>query len=175
MYYGKIETCDTANGEGVRVTLFVSGCTRHCKNCFNPETWDFWYGEEFTGKTIAWLIDLLKPDHISGLTILGGEPMEPSNQASIFALLSAVRDQFGDSKNIWMYTGCTYGKDFNDQFSKYVTSWTYGIFDMIDVLVDGEFIEEKKNLMLKFRGSENQRVINMPETLKTRKVVLYLE
>ena len=175
MHYGKLETLDTANGEGLRTTLFVSGCRRHCPGCFNPDTWDFNYGKLFTEETIDWVLELLRPDQIAGLTLLGGEPFEPENQEDLLYLLAHVKERYPE-KNVWAYTGCTYERDLKPGVnSMYQTEFTADLLDKIDILVDGEFIEEKKNLMLKFRGSENQRIINLPKTLETGSVVLYME
>ena len=171
MYYGALKKTDVANGEGVRVTLFVSGCTHHCKNCFNPETWNFCYGKPFTKETEDEIIEALKPDYISGLTLLGGEPMEPQNQAVLLPLLKRVRETFGSTKNIWCYTGYTLETDLLKP-SRARCEYTDEMLKNIDTLVDGEFMENLKNLMLKFRGSSNQRIINVPETLKSNEVVL---
>lgn len=175
MHYGKIEALDTANGEGLRTTLFVSGCRRHCPGCFNPDTWDFNYGKEFTEDTIDWILELLRPTPVAGITLLGGEPFEPENQEDLLYLLSYVKEKYPE-KNVWAYTGCTYERDLKPGVnSMYQTKFTADLLDKIDVLVDGEFIESKKNLVLKFRGSENQRIINLPKTLETGSVVLYME
>lgn len=171
MNYGAIKKTDVANGEGVRVSLFVSGCTHHCKNCFNPETWNFCYGKPFTQETEDEIIEALKPNYIKGLTLLGGEPMEPQNQERLLPLLKRVKKEFGDSKNIWCYTGYTLEDDLLSP-SRARCEHTDELLKHIDTLVDGEFVEELKDLMLKFRGSSNQRVINVPETLKENKVVL---
>lgn len=171
MNYGAIKKTDVANGEGVRVSLFVSGCTHHCKNCFNPETWNFCYGKPFTQETEDEIIEALKPNYIKGLTLLGGEPMEPQNQERLLPLLKRVKKEFGDSKNVWCYTGYTLENDLLSP-SRARCEHTDEMLKHIDTLVDGEFVEELKDLMLKFRGSSNQRVINVPETLKENKVVL---
>lgn len=173
MYYGALKKTDVANGEGVRVTLFVSGCTHHCKNCFNQETWNFCYGKPFTKETEDEIIEALKPSYISGLTLLGGEPMEPQNQAALLPLLKRVRETFGNTKNIWCYTGYTLESDLLKP-SRARCEYTDEMLKNIDTLVDGEFIENLKNLMLKFRGSSNQRIINIPETLKSNEVVLQM-
>lgn len=175
MNYGKLETLDVANGEGLRVTLFVSGCRHHCKNCFNPETWSFRYGDPFTVDTIDKISELMRPDQIAGLTLLGGEPFEPENQEELISLLAYIKDRYPE-KTVWAYTGCVYEEDLKlGANSMYHTKDTPILLDLIDVLVDGPFIEEKKNLMLKFRGSENQRIIDMKKTLETGAVVLYME
>ena len=173
MYYGNIKRYDIADGEGVRVTLFVSGCTNCCKGCFQPETWDFHYGNEYTGKTEQELIDALSDSNISGLTLLGGEPFEPENQRELVKLLRRVRNELPD-KTIWSYTGFVYEKDLVPRGRKHCEV-TDEMISMLDVLVDGPFMEELKDIRLVFRGSANQRVLNMKETLKQGKPVLYLE
>jgi len=147
MYYGEIKDCDIANGEGVRVSLFVSGCRNQCKGCFQPETWNFNYGREFTQETEKYILEKLKPEWIDGLSLLGGDPMEPENQNVLLPFLQKVKDKFPD-KTVWMYTGYTYEDIKNCTILKYV-----------DVLVDGKFIEEEKDITLQFRGSRNQRII----------------
>ena len=174
MYYGNIKPVDIANGEGVRVTLFVSGCRHHCKNCFNPETWNFNYGNEFSEETQNYLLNLLSSPFIKGLTLLGGEPMEPENQKDLLPFIKRVKEKFGDTKNIWCWTGFIYDKDLISGGRAH-TDYTDELISNIDVLVDGPFIENLKNLMLKFRGSSNQRVIDIKKTIKQNKVVLYLE
>lgn len=174
MNYGNIKKTDIANGEGVRVTLFVSGCTHHCKNCFNPETWDFNYGKPFTLEIEQTLINLLKPEYIKGLTLLGGEPFEPQNQKALLPFLKRIKEEFKDTKDIWSYTGFIYDKDLIPNGRAY-TEFTDEMLSLIDVLVDGPFVEDKKNIMLKFRGSSNQRVIDLKNTLKQGKIVLYLQ
>ena len=171
MNYGSLRGTDIANGEGVRVTLFVSGCTHHCKNCFNPETWDFCYGKPFTKEVEDEVIKLLEPDYIQGLTLLGGEPMEPKNQEALLPLVKRVREVYGNKKNIWCYTGYTLDRDLLGE-SRAKCEHTRELLENLDVLVDGPFIEDLKNLTLKFRGSSNQRIINVPETLKTNEIVL---
>lgn len=169
MYYGNIKNCDIADGLGVRVTLFVSGCTHHCRDCFQPETWDFHYGSEYTQDTEDRLIDMLSPSYIDGLTLLGGEPMEPCNQRELVRLLRRVRSTY-PGKNVWCYTGYTLESDLLCD-SRARCEVTDDLLGMIDVLVDGEFIPELKNISLAFRGSENQRLIDLNETLKTGSVV----
>ena len=170
MNYCEIKKCDIANGLGVRVSLFVSGCTHHCKGCFNPMTWDFSYGKKFTEETENEIIRLLSAPFINGLTLLGGEPMEPDNQRGLINLVKKVKELY-PQKNIWCYTGYTLEKDLQGS-GKAVCEVTQQMLSLIDVLVDGEFILEKKNISLIFRGSENQRIINLPQTLKTGKIVL---
>ena len=171
MNYGNIKNTDIANGEGIRVTLFVSGCTHHCKNCFNPETWDFCYGKPFTKEVEDNLIKMLEPDYIQGLTLLGGEPMEPKNQEALLPLVKRVREVYGNKKNIWCYTGYTLDRDLLGE-SRAKCKHTKELLENIDVLVDGPFIEDLKNISLKFRGSSNQRIINLPETLKQNEIIL---
>ena len=160
MNYASIRTCDIANGEGVRVSLFVSGCTHHCKGCFNEEAWDFAYGQPFTEKTESELIAALEPGHIAGLSILGGEPMEPENQRALVPFLRRVRDRFGLSKTVWVYTGCVLETQLMAP-SRWRTEVTDEFLSMVDVLVDGPFIEAEKDISLDFRGSANQRIIRL--------------
>ena len=171
MYYGNIKKCDIANGPGVRVSLFVSGCTHHCKGCFNEETWNFKYGEPFTEKTEEQILNLLKPSYVSGLTVLGGEPMEYVNQKDLLPFLKKVRETY-PKKTIWCYTGYVYEKDV---LGRMVSKWkiTKDILELIDVLVDGPFIEEQKDITLLFRGSSNQRLIDVPKSMKAGEVVLW--
>ena len=171
MHYGNINKCDVANGVGVRVTLFVSGCTNHCKGCFQPETWDFCYGRPYTQETENEVVEALRLPGRVGLTLLGGEPFEPENQRELVKLLRRIKNELPD-KNIWAFTGFIYDKDLTHGGRKYCEV-TDEMLSMIDVLVDGPFMEDKKNLTLKFRGSENQRLINVPETLKTNTVILW--
>lgn len=161
MYYGEIKKYDIANGEGVRVSLFVSGCTHHCKGCFNPETWDFKYGKEFDEKAEAEIFEQLDESVIDGLTLLGGEPMEPANQAAILPLLRKIARDY-PQKNIWCYTGYTLDVDLV-RGGRAFTENTEEILSYIDVLVDGEFVEELKDIRLVFRGSSNQRLIRLKE------------
>lgn len=169
MYYGKINENDIANGLGVRVTLFVSGCTHHCKNCFNPETWDFRYGREFTKETENYILDLCKRPHIKGLSLLGGEPFEKANQECVCHLLKRFKETY-PQKDVWCYSGYTFDKDMVEG-GKIYTPYTREMLSYIDYLVDGEFVEEKKNLMLKFRGSSNQRIIDVQRSLKENKTI----
>lgn len=175
MNYGNIKTYDIADGEGVRVTLFVSGCTHHCKGCFQPETWDFGYGKPFTRETEKELLAALSESYIAGLTLLGGEPFEPENQRVLVPFLRQVRELF-PRKTIWSYTGFLYEElvGINGKKSHARCEVTDEMLSLIDILVDGEFVEEKRNLMLQFRGSENQRVIDLKKTRNTGKVVAYL-
>ncbi len=170
MYVGQIITADSANGTGMRVSLFVSGCTNHCKGCFQPETWDFTYGRPYTPDMEDRLMKELAKSYYDGLTILGGEPFELSNQRELVKLIRRLRKELPD-RNIWMYTGFTYDKDLVPGGCRYIEC-TDEILDSIDMLVDGRFIEELKNITLTFRGSENQRIIDMKQTREQGKVVL---
>ncbi len=170
MNYGLIKKNDIANGTGVRVSLFVSGCTHHCKGCFNSETWDFNYGKEYTTETQDEILKALDFKHIAGLTLIGGEPMEPDNQRVLVKLVRAFKKKFPE-KNIWCYTGYTLEKDLLKE-SRVRCEVTDEILSYIDVLVDGKFEIDKRNLMLKFRGSENQRIILLKQTLETGKIIL---
>lgn len=165
MFYGKIKSCDIADGVGVRVTLFVSGCTHHCRGCFQPEAWAFDYGEPFTDAVQDQIITLLSPGYISGLTLLGGEPMEPDNQRALLPFIRRVKEAYPE-KTIWCYTGYTLEKNLLSK-SDARCEVTDELLDCIDVLVDGEYMEEKRNIMLQFRGSENQRLIDLKCTKKT--------
>ena len=171
MNYSAIKNYDIANGLGVRVTLFVSGCTHHCEGCFNEETWSFSSGKPFTKETEDEIIKLLSPDYIKGLTLLGGEPMEKVNQAALYPFVKRVKETYPD-KNIWCYSGYTL-----DEITKgrAHTDVTDALLGFIDVLVDGEFKKELYSVALKFRGSSNQRVIDLKDTLKHGKTVLLLE
>lgn len=170
MYYSQIRNCDVSNGTGVRVSLFVSGCRHHCKNCFNKETWDFKFGQEFTQDTVDYIIELLKPSYISGLTLLGGDPMEPENQRSILPLVKEVKTIY-PTKDIWCYTGYAYETDvLHEMGAKYAE--TLDLLKYIDVLVDGEFKEHLKNPLLKFRGSSNQRLIDVKKSLENGETIL---
>lgn len=170
MNYCNIKNCDIADGPGVRVTLFVSGCTNHCKGCFQPETWDFNYGEPFTKETEDKLIAMLEPHYIAGLTLLGGDPFEPSNQRALLPFVKRVRETFPD-KTIWAYTGFTY-EELKTDGSHPRCEVTDELLGLLDVLVDGRFVEEKKDLRLRFRGSSNQRIIDVRRTLASGEVVL---
>lgn len=160
MFYGEIKNNDIANGDGVRVSLFVSGCRNHCNGCFQKQTWDFNYGKEFTNETKNEIIALLKPSYISGLSILGGEPFEEENQRCLAPFLKTVKEIY-PKKNIWCWTGYIYEKDLLSPNGKKRCEVTDEMLKYIDILVDGPFIEENKNIMLKFRGSENQRILKI--------------
>lgn len=168
MNYATIKNCDIANGPGVRVSLFVSGCTHHCPGCFNEVAWDFDYGQPFTQQTIDSVLDMLRPDYIRGLTLLGGEPFEPQNQGPVVELLRQVKQQLPE-KSIWAFSGYLFDKDMLSghlgDLGEYLS--------YLDVLVDGRFVESKKNLSLRFRGSENQRLIDVPASLRSGTVVLW--
>lgn len=161
MYYGTIKNYDIANGTGVRVSLFVSGCRNCCKGCFNPETWDFSYGTPYTQETENYIIELLKPDYINGFSLLGGEPFEPENQKELVGLLRRIREEY-PGKDIWCYTGYVYDQDLVKGGKKY-TDVTDEMLSYVDVLVDGQFIEEQKDITLAFRGSSNQRILYLRE------------
>lgn len=171
MHYANIKNCDIANGEGVRVTLFVSGCTNHCEGCFQPETWDFNYGDPFTKETEDKILAMLKPDYIHGLTLLGGEPFEPQNQRVLLPFIKRVREAY-PNKNIWAFTGFTLEK-LQTQAPHPRCECTDEMLSLIDILVDGRFILAQKNIRLRFRGSENQRIIDLPKTLKSSQIVLW--
>ena len=169
MKYGNIKYCDIADGEGVRTTLFVSGCTHHCKGCFQPETWDFDYGDEFTGTVMEQILDSLAPDYIDGLTVLGGEPFEPDNQRALTPFLELVKARY-PQKTIWSYTGDVY-EDLADPASPRHTEVTDRMLASIDVLVDGPYREDLKDITARFRGSSNQRIIDLAATRAAGHVV----
>jgi len=169
MYYGQIKNCDKANGEGVRVSLFVSGCRNRCEGCFQPETWDFLYGNPFTKETEAEIVKLLEPDYIKGLTILGGEPFEPENQRDLAPFVEKVKSLF-PNKNIWIFSGYTLEELLKDG-SRARCEATDKLLSMTDVLVDGRFVLSLKDISLKFRGSKNQRILDVPESLKQGKPI----
>ena len=171
MYYGEIKKCDIANGEGVRVSLFVSGCTHHCPGCFNRETWDFCYGKEFTEETEEELLKALEPGYVNGLSLLGGEPFEPQNQAVLVPFLRKVRERYPE-KTIWCYSGYLFDKELRGE-SRARCEWTDEMLSMLDILVDGRFVESLKDITLVFRGSSNQRVIDVKKSLERGDVVLW--
>ena len=170
MYYGTIKNFDVADGPGCRVSLFVSGCRNHCPGCFNQETWDFHYGQEFTAETEQIILQALAPDYIQGLSLLGGDPFEPENQRELLHLLRNVKAAF-PKKDIWAYTGYTLEKLQNAEGHPRCEV-TDEMLSMIDILVDGPFVEARKNISLRFRGSDNQRIIDLPETLKSGEIVI---
>lgn len=169
--YADIKRHDIANGTGVRVSLFVSGCTHHCKGCFNSETWDFSYGTPFTQETIDQILLYCKPDYIAGLSLLGGEPFERENQIALIPLVKRFKELF-PQKTIWCWSGYLFDRDIRDTMS---VKWpeTKEFLFYLDILVDGEFIEAQKNHSLVFRGSSNQRIILVPESLKENKILLW--
>lgn len=171
MNYGEIKSCDIANGEGVRVSLFVSGCTHHCPGCFNPDTWDFGFGAPFDEAAQRQLIDRLAPDYIDGLSLLGGEPFEPENQRALLPFLKKIRALY-PKKTVWCYTGYTFEKDLLAK-SRARCECTDELLAHIDVLVDGEFLLAQKNISLAFRGSENQRIIDVQKSLEAGETVMY--
>ena len=170
MNYANIHMFDVANGPGCRTSLFVSGCTHHCKGCFNSMTWDFSYGNPFTKEVQDKLIEESRPDYIDGFTILGGEPMEVQNQAALRPFLARIKEKLPD-KTIWIYSGYTYEELTDPNNTQCHSDDTDAILSMIDVLVDGEFQIDKKDISLKFRGSSNQRVIDVPATRSREKIV----
>lgn len=173
MNYGEIKNCDIANGIGVRISLFVSGCTNHCEDCFQPETWDFGYGEEFTEETEQKIIEMLSPSYICGLTVLGGEPFEPSNQRRLLPFLKRVRETYPD-KSIWCFTGFTL-EQLEEEGTHCHCEATQEMLSLIDVLVDGRFDKNLKNISLRFRGSENQRLIDLKSTRECGTLTLWDE
>ncbi len=160
MKYANIKYYDIANGLGVRTSLFVSGCTHRCKGCFNEEAWDFHYGEDFTDEIIEKLLDSCKPGYIAGLSLLGGEPMEPANQRALLKLLRRFKELYPD-KNIWCFSGYTYESDILDPQGRAHCEVTDELLSYIDILVDGEFDQELYDISLKFRGSSNQRILQI--------------
>lgn len=171
MNYAAIKPADVANGPGVRVSLFVSGCTHYCKECFNSEAWDFSYGKVYTDQTTVDILSLLEPSYIAGLSLLGGEPLHPENQKGILPLVKAVRQRFPE-KSVWCYTGYDFETEImGDMANRYPE--TIEILGCINVLVDGKFELDKKDLNLRFKGSSNQRIIRIPETLACKKIILW--
>jgi anaerobic ribonucleoside-triphosphate reductase activating protein len=171
MNYAQIKPYDIANGPGIRVSLFVSGCTHHCKGCFNEIAWNFQYGEEFTEETMDRIIAALSPDYISGLSLLGGEPLERINQRGLLPLIRRVKELYPE-KSIWCYTGYDFQTDI---LGRMYQEWqeTKELIGYLDILVDGKFVEELKDLNLRFRGSSNQRIIRVSETLKQGEIILW--
>lgn len=172
MYYGNIKKSDVADGPGIRVSLFVSGCRHHCEGCFNAETWDFNYGEVYTSDTEESILTDLAPSYISGLTLLGGEPLEPENRPFVYSLVKKARERYPE-KTIWLYTGYTFETDLlewakSDEVVK-------NLLPLLDVIVDGEFHIKEKSLQLKFRGSKNQRLIDVKKSLAKGETILYDE
>lgn len=171
MNYAEIKNVDVANGPGIRISLFVSGCTHHCKGCFNEMTWDFNYGKPYTQETIDHIIKLMEPSYISGITLLGGEPMDPKNQGEVLNTLRQIKRAYPD-KNVWLFTGYLFDRDIQGKMTENLPE-TKELLSYLDVMVDGPFILEQKNLNLRFRGSENQRIIDVKETLRTGDIVLW--
>ena len=169
MNYADIKKIDVANGEGVRVSVFVSGCNHHCKGCFNQCAWDFNYGKKFTEKEEQQIIDYMNHDYISGLSLLGGEPLEPKNQEGLLPLVKKVKEKFPD-KNIWCYTGFDFEKDVVGKMAKN-NETTRELLKYIDIIVDGKFEEDKKDLKLQFRGSSNQKIVDVKKSLQTGQIV----
>ena len=175
MHYATIKWTDIANGEGVRVSLFVSGCTHHCKNCFNEIAWDFQYGQPFTKEIEDAIIRELASSFIAGLSLLGGEPLEPENQRALYPFVKRVKELY-PQKNIWCYTGFVFDETDGSLREKHKnTPYTQELISLFDVLVDGPYVEELKSLRLKFRGSSNQRVIDVQKTLRTKECILYID
>lgn len=171
MNYGSIHKYDIANGTGIRTSIFVSGCQHACKGCFNPEVWDFEYGNKYTNEVQEDLLNELDKAYIEGLSLLGGEPMHPRNQEDVLQLVIETKKRY-PNKNIWCYTGFDFNDDILNKMVKFLP-YTRKILENIDVIVDGKFIEDKKDLSLHFRGSSNQRIIDVQKSLKENKVVLY--
>lgn len=173
MKYATIKKYDVANGPGVRVSVFVSGCNHHCKGCFNQEAWDFNYGNDFTEKEQEEVIEALEPEYMKGLSLLGGEPLELVNQKGLLPLVKKVKEKYPD-KTIWCYTGYLFDKQVMGQMVP-AHEETKELLKYIDYIVDGKFEEENKDLTLQFRGSSNQRIIDVQESLKNNNVVLWSE
>jgi anaerobic ribonucleoside-triphosphate reductase activating protein len=171
MYYGNIKNCDIADGPGVRVSLFVSGCTNHCEGCFQPETWNFCFGEPFTERTEQELLGMLAPSYIAGLTLLGGDPMEPDNQRALLPFLRRVRAEL-PGKTIWAYSGYTF-EALRQEGSRPRCEATDEVLSLLDVLVDGPFVLTQKDVSLRFRGSRNQRILDVPKSLAAGEAVLW--
>ena len=173
MNYADIKKIDVANGEGVRVSVFVSGCNHHCKGCFNQCAWDFNYGKEFSEKEEQQIIEYMNHDYISGLSLLGGEPLEPKNQEGLLPLVKRVKEKFPD-KNIWCYTGFDFEKDVVGKIAKN-NETTRELLKYIDIIVDGKFEEDKKDLKLQFRGSSNQKIVDVKKSLQTGQIVKQIQ
>lgn len=173
MNYMKMVPCDIANGPGVRVSLFVTGCNHHCPSCHNPQTWDPDAGQPFTEKTLDELIELLRPDYIQGLTLTGGDPLYSENRQMICKILIRVRKEFGDKKDVWMWTGYTLEEIWHQDDYLTVGSWLHWVLSIVDVVVDGPYIESKRDISLPYMGSSNQRVIDVYESTKNGKPTLW--
>lgn len=174
MHYGEIKTCDVANGPGVRVTLFVSGCTNRCEGCFQPQTWDFCYGKPFTGETEEALLKALAPSYIAGLTLLGGEPFEPENQRALLPFIRRVKAMY-PQKSIWAFSGFYLERELLKDGSHPRCEATDEMLSLVDVLVEGRFVLAQKDITLKFRGSRNQRILDMNKTREAGEIVLWDE
>ena len=172
MHYGELKKCDIANGTGVRVTLFVSGCTNRCPGCFQPQTWDFCYGRPFTAETEAEIFSELDKSYVDGLTVLGGEPFEPVNQPTLTELLRRVKEAY-PNKTVWCFTGFRLDDELLTDSSYPRTDYTDEMLSYIDILVDGRFIQELKDISLQFRGSRNQRIIDMNRTREVDEIVIW--
>lgn len=172
MYYGELKKCDIANGIGVRVTLFVSGCTNHCEGCFQPQTWDFHYGRPYTADTEAEIFAELDKSYINGLTVLGGEPFEPENQRELVGLLRKAKER-NPAKNIWVFTSFTLDGDLLVEGSHPRCEVTDEMLSYIDVLIDGRFVLGQKDISLQFRGSRNQRVIDLNKTRTSGTITIW--
>lgn len=173
MNYADIKKIDVSNGEGVRVSVFVSGCNHHCKGCFNQCAWDFNYGKKFTEKEEQQIIDYMNHDYISGLSLLGGEPLEPKNQEGLLPLVKKVKEKF-PNKDIWCYTGFDFEKDVVGKMAKN-NETTRELLKYIDIIVDGKFEEDKKDLKLQFRGSSNQKIVDVKKSLQTGQIVKQIQ
>ena len=173
MNYAAVKPTDVANGPGVRVSLFVSGCTHYCKECFNQEAWDFGYGTPYTEETTGWILELLDHSYIAGLSLLGGEPLHPANQGAVLSLAERVKARFPE-KTIWCYTGYDFEKEILGEMVPRMEE-TMRILKCLDVLVDGKFQLEKKDLKLRFKGSSNQRIIRVRESLEAGSIILWEE
>ena len=171
MYYGNIKKTDVANGDGVRVSLYVSGCRNKCDECFNQVTWDFLFGKPFTEDTMNEILEALKPDYIAGFSLLGGEPFEEENQEVCTKILKKIKETYPE-KDIWSWTGYLFDKDLLDENGRKHTQYTKEMLSYIDVLIDGRFMKDLKDLSLKYRGSSNQRVIDVQKSLKENKIIL---
>ena len=171
MHYAELKNCDIANGIGVRVTLFVSGCTNRCPGCFQPQTWDFSYGQPFTGDVEDKILAMLAPSYIAGLTLLGGEPFEPENQRALLPFVKRMKEMY-PAKTLWAFSGFTYD-EMKQSGSHPRCEVTDELLDLVDVLVDGRFVEELKDISLRFRGSSNQRIIDLNRTRREGNIVLW--
>lgn len=172
MNYANIKYCDISNGPGVRTSLYVSGCTHHCLHCFNPMTWDFGYGEPFTEQIEEEILESLKPEYISGFSLLGGEPMEIENQRALLPFVTKIKEQF-PQKTIWCYSGYTYEELVDKSNHRCNCEVTKPLLERFDVLVDGEFVQDLYDISLRFRGSLNQRLIDLARTRQQGKIICW--